>query len=155
MWAAPDEKVPSNTSKICGFTSSCTCAKSHPGICFPLKHSIVSNDSVSGQRRSRSDCASAQSHLGICCPHLTWRYSLFWWAHVINIVYIIIHIERTLAWQIFVLLDLSRKGYRAVCKVSMSRLHVWRDSQMTVLLVYWQKTVITVNTRTCTHAHRC
>ena len=27
--------------KICGFTSSCTCAKSHPGICSPMKYSIA------------------------------------------------------------------------------------------------------------------
>ena len=38
------------------------CAKFDPGICFPLLHSIVSNDSVSGQRRPRSDCADAQAH---------------------------------------------------------------------------------------------
>ena len=32
-------------------------AQSHPGICFPVKPSIVSNDSVYGQRRPWSDCA--------------------------------------------------------------------------------------------------
>ena len=42
-------KEPSNMRKMCRFTSSCTCAKSHPGICTPLKYSIVSNDSVCGQ----------------------------------------------------------------------------------------------------------
>ena len=36
-----------------------TCAKSHPGICSPLIHSIVSNDSVSRQQRPWSDCAYA------------------------------------------------------------------------------------------------
>ena len=42
-------------------------AQSHPGICSPLKHSIVSNDSVSGQWRPWSDCAHAQADLGLCC----------------------------------------------------------------------------------------
>ena len=41
-------KVPSNMRKMCGFMSSCTCAKYHPGICAPLKHSIGSGDSVCG-----------------------------------------------------------------------------------------------------------
>ena len=35
--------------KMCGFTSSCTCAKYHPGRCSPFIHFVVSNDSVSGQ----------------------------------------------------------------------------------------------------------
>ena len=30
----------------------------------------VSNDSVSGQRRPRSDCGYAQSDLRICCAHM-------------------------------------------------------------------------------------
>ena len=46
------------------------CAKSDPGICSPLIHSIVANDSVSGQRRPRSDCADAQADLGLRCPHV-------------------------------------------------------------------------------------
>ena len=33
--------------------------KSHPGICSPFIHSIVSNDSVSGQ-----------AGLGFLCPHM-------------------------------------------------------------------------------------
>ena len=33
-------------------------------------HSIESNDSVSGQRRPRSDCMDAQSDLGFHCPHM-------------------------------------------------------------------------------------
>ena len=45
------EKVPSNMRKMWGFTSSCICAKSHLGSCSLMKHSIVSNDSVCGQRR--------------------------------------------------------------------------------------------------------
>ena len=30
----------------------------------------ISNDSVCGQKRLRSDCADAQSDLGLCCPHI-------------------------------------------------------------------------------------
>ena len=39
--------------------SSHACAKSHPGICSPSIHSIVSNDSVVGQRRPWSDSPSS------------------------------------------------------------------------------------------------
>ena len=39
--ALSSEKVPSSMHKMCGLTSSCTCAKSHPGIRSPLKRSIV------------------------------------------------------------------------------------------------------------------
>ena len=42
----------SSMRKICGFTSSCACAcacaEYHPGLCSPLIHSVVFNDSVSG-----------------------------------------------------------------------------------------------------------
>ena len=40
------------------------------GICSPLIHSVVSNDSGSGQRRPWSDCADAQADLGLRCPHM-------------------------------------------------------------------------------------
>ena len=43
-------------------------AQSHPGICSPLIHSVVSNDSVSGQQRHTSDCACAQSDVGLRYP---------------------------------------------------------------------------------------
>ena len=33
-------------------------------------YSIVSKNSVSGQRSPRSDCADAQSDLGLRCPHM-------------------------------------------------------------------------------------
>ena len=45
-------------------------AKFHSGICFPLIHAVVSNDSVSGQRRPWSDCAGAPSDLGLRLPHM-------------------------------------------------------------------------------------
>ena len=41
----------------------------HPGLCSPFIHSVVSNDSVSGQWRPWSDCADAQADLGLRCPH--------------------------------------------------------------------------------------
>ena len=43
------KKLPSSIRRIYGFTSPCTCSKSPYGICSPLVHSIVSNDSVYGQ----------------------------------------------------------------------------------------------------------
>ena len=56
------KKVLSDMRKRWGFTLTCTCAKSHPGICtHTLKHFIVSNDSVCGQRKPWLDCADAQA----------------------------------------------------------------------------------------------
>ena len=46
------------------------CARSHPGIYPPLIHSLVSNDSVSGQRRTWSDCADVQADLGLRRSHM-------------------------------------------------------------------------------------
>ena len=43
VWVASGEKVPSSMRKICGFTASC--------VCYPFIHSLVSDDSVIGQRR--------------------------------------------------------------------------------------------------------
>ena len=37
----------------------------------PLIQSVVSNDSVSGQRRPRSACADVQVYLGLRSTHLT------------------------------------------------------------------------------------
>ena len=50
-----------------GFTSFCTCAKSHSGFCFPLKHS---NDSAYRQRWPRSDCVGERADLGRRCPYM-------------------------------------------------------------------------------------
>ena len=44
--------------------------KPHPGICYLLKHSVLLNDSDSGQWRPWSDCANAQADLGLLCPHM-------------------------------------------------------------------------------------
>ena len=44
---APSEKMSSSMRKTCEFTSS---AMSHPSLCSPLIHSIVSSDSGRGQR---------------------------------------------------------------------------------------------------------
>ena len=40
------------------------------GICSPLKHSSLSNDSVWVQRRPWSECANVQVDLGYRCPHM-------------------------------------------------------------------------------------
>ena len=50
--------------------SSHACANTDTDLCSSLIHSIVSYNSVSGQRRPWSDCANAQADLGLCCPHL-------------------------------------------------------------------------------------
>ena len=60
---------------MCVFTSSGTLTKSHPGICSPLKHSIVSNDSICGQRRPCSDFADAHTNPGLRCWHMPDTFS--------------------------------------------------------------------------------
>ena len=52
------------------FRSSCACAKSRADPCSPFLHSVVSNDSVSGQGKPWSDCADAQADMGLRCPHM-------------------------------------------------------------------------------------
>ena len=81
--------------KTCGFKSSWTCAKYHPGIRSSLKHSIVSNDSVSGQRRPWSDCADAQADLGHCCSHMLEDTYLFFFFCIVRPnkkAFVIIHL---------------------------------------------------------------
>ena len=52
IWAMLSEKgVFEHAQKNTDSDSACACAKSHPGIFSPLIHSLVSNNSVSGQRR--------------------------------------------------------------------------------------------------------
>ena len=46
------------------------CAKKNPGLCSSSIHSIVSNDSVSGQWRSWFFCSDEQADLGLRCPHM-------------------------------------------------------------------------------------
>ena len=85
--AASGEKVPSNMRKMRTSRSSYECAKYHPGISSPFLYFVVSNDSVSGQRRPWSYCADAQADLRPRCPHMpegtlfSWRIH-FWivWA---------------------------------------------------------------------------
>ena len=64
--------MPLSMRKMCGFTSSCAYAMPNQVHCSALIqiHSIVSYDSVSGQRRPRSDCADAQADLGLRCSHV-------------------------------------------------------------------------------------
>ena len=54
----------------CAFRSYCACANYHSGLGSPFIHSIVSNNSVSRQWRSRSDYAAAQADLGLRGPHM-------------------------------------------------------------------------------------
>ena len=70
IWTVSSENAPSSMRKKCGFASACAPARSHPGICSPLIHSIVSSDSDSGQRRPRSDCADAQSDQDLRSPRI-------------------------------------------------------------------------------------
>ena len=70
-WASSSKKIPSSMLKICRFISSCTCANYHTGFCSPFIHSLVSNDSVSGQWRPWSDCANAQADLGLHCLRMS------------------------------------------------------------------------------------
>ena len=48
IWAAPSEIVPSNTSKMRRFRSSCACATYDLDPMNSFINSVVSNDSVSG-----------------------------------------------------------------------------------------------------------
>ena len=50
------------------FRLSCACANYHRSLCSPFVHSLVSNDSVSGQWRPWSDCACAQTDVGLRRP---------------------------------------------------------------------------------------
>ena len=70
IWAAPSKIVPLSMRKMRWFRSFCACAKYHLVICLPFIHSVVSNDSVSGQQRPWSECADAQADLGLHCPHM-------------------------------------------------------------------------------------
>ena len=68
----------------CRFVLACACAKYNLGLCSPFMHSVVSNDSVSGQWRPWSYCADAQANLGLLCPHMpevTFWHNL---AHLMN-----------------------------------------------------------------------
>ena len=56
--------------KIRRFRSSWAYAKYHPSLCYPFIYSVVSNNTVSGPRRSWSACADAQADLGLHCPHM-------------------------------------------------------------------------------------
>ena len=56
--------------KCTDLDSSHACAKYHLGTCSQFMHSIVSNDSGSGQQRPWSAYADAQADLGLCCPHM-------------------------------------------------------------------------------------
>ena len=69
-WAEPSEKMPSSKRKMRSFRS-CACATYHPGIYSIFIHSVVFNDSISGQWRPWSDCADAQADLGLLCTNMS------------------------------------------------------------------------------------
>ena len=56
--------------KMHWFRSFCASAKYSQGLYSPFIHSVVSNDSVSGQWRSSLDCTDVQADLGLCCLHI-------------------------------------------------------------------------------------
>ena len=67
---ASSEELPSNMYKLCSFRSSCAFAKHHPGLSSSFIHSVVYNNSVTGQWRPWSDCADAQADLGLRWPYM-------------------------------------------------------------------------------------
>ena len=144
IWAAPTEKVLSSMRKMCGFISFRTSSNSHTGICSPLKHSIVSNESVSGQWRPWSDCADGQADLGIRCPHmpeytfshdtlmifnLLFRYILF--CFIVNLIYFLVK-GKNCSSYIFVVAQLPnivctsyQDAVRAFCCISQNGTQCW------------------------------
>ena len=54
--------------KRCGFTTSCACAKSHPSIYFPFKHSIVTNVLLADSENP--DQTDEQADLVLRYPHM-------------------------------------------------------------------------------------
>ena len=89
-YVASSENVLPDMRKMYGFTSSCTCAKSHPVTGSSLKHSIVSNDTF------RTAKASMQPDLGFCCQHMIRRYTFAWWAKTMVILHML-----NLAWMMW------------------------------------------------------
>ena len=69
IWAAPSKKSVFEYSQKCTHSDSFhACSQFHPGICSPLTHYLMSNDSISGQRRLWSECVEAD--LGLRCSHM-------------------------------------------------------------------------------------
>ena len=77
------EMVSSSMRRKCTDSdSSHACSKSRPCIYFPFIHSIVSDDSVSGEGRPRSGRADALADLGLCFPHMPEDRLLHGAAHI-------------------------------------------------------------------------
>ena len=83
IWLRQAKKCLQASAKCTSSASSQACAKPYLGICSPKIHSIVSNYSVSGQRKPWSDCADAQSDLGLLCPHML-RHVFAWRDQIIR-----------------------------------------------------------------------
>ena len=60
-WELCKQIIGSHQAKKC--LLACICAKYHHGIFSPFIHSVVSNDSVCGQRRPWSDCVAEETFL--------------------------------------------------------------------------------------------
>ena len=72
-WVEPSENVPSNMRKMHRFWVHPTHAQNvirASAFHWYMIHSMVFNDSASGQRRPWSDCADAQADLGLRCSHM-------------------------------------------------------------------------------------
>ena len=53
---------------MCGFTTFCSCTRSHPGFCSPFLHSVVLILLVDSEGPDQT--ADVQADLGFCCPHM-------------------------------------------------------------------------------------
>ena len=64
------KKCPQTCAKCADSDNPAHAQSFQSGLYSPLIHSMVSNNSVSGQWRPWSDCADAQADLGLRCPHM-------------------------------------------------------------------------------------
>ena len=107
-------KVPSNMRR---FRSSCACAKYNPGLCSPLMHFAVCNDSVSGLRRPWSDCADAQAYLGLRCLHMPEDTFSHGTAHVVTyFFFFFLHSQHV--FNIFMIILQRRERFHVVPSIN-------------------------------------
>ena len=96
-------------------------------VCSPLIHSIVSNDTVSGQGRPRSDCADAQSDRRLRCPHMP--EILFTWRGPYNedpyISLFSLYIMENMGFYITWAFHVMTRGQRRPCMVWAIAVRIW------------------------------
>ena len=63
IWTASSETAIPVCAKCAAFTLYCTCAKPHPCICFPMKHSVLPNDYVCAGWSKPSLAVYARRHV--------------------------------------------------------------------------------------------